>query len=91
MWLLFGSAAILFAAWNVVWILRRTPSGILGYASLSFTALTLCAFYQDIAVRASSNDMGGIIDIAPTTSGMLWILTVLSIAINSISIFSKRK
>ena len=46
MWIILGLVAIVFMVLNIV---IRNQHGWLGYISLAFTALTVCAFYQNAA------------------------------------------
>lgn len=87
MWLLFGAGAIVLALFNVIWFLRKKNAKWFRFLSLSLTALTLCDFYRDGAVRVVREDWGGLMDIMPTLSQWLWFCTVVSILINSVSLF----
>ena len=49
MWLLFGAIAIVTAILNIAWAARGKDPRWFRFASLSFTALTLCAFYSQSA------------------------------------------
>lgn len=60
------------------------------FLSLSLTSLTVCAFYFDGASRVIKEDWGGLMDIMPTMSKALWVLVILSISVNSVSIFKKK-
>ena len=59
------------------------------FLSLSLTALTVCAFYFDGSRRVIKEDWGGLMDIMPTMSKALWVLVILSIAVNSVSILKR--
>lgn len=85
MWLVFGVGAAAFALLNL-WKLGKKRE-IFRWASLSFTALALCAFYGDGAARVAGEDWGGLMDTMPTLSRALWILTAASILINGIDLF----
>lgn len=56
----------------------------------SLTSLTVCAFYFDGASRVIKEDLGGLMDIMPTMSKALWVVVILSITVNSVSIFKKK-
>lgn len=60
------------------------------FLSLSLTSLTVCAFYFDGAIRVIKEDWGGLMDIMPTMSKALWVVVILSITVNSVSIFKKK-
>ena len=91
MWLLFGLGAVLFALINLAVHFRGKDSGYFRFISMSLTALTLCDFYYDGARRVIAEDWGGLTDIMPTVSKMLWILTLGSILINSLSLVTKNR
>ncbi len=87
MWLILGVGAIVFAILNVMRSVQNKEAKWFSYASLSLTALTLCAFYGAEASRVINEDWGGLMDIMPTMSAKLWACTVASILINSIALF----
>lgn len=89
MWLLFGVAAIITAFMNVAWTAEGKESKWLMFASLSFTALTLCSFYQGDANWVLNKDWGALEDVTPSVAKRLWVCTAASIAINSVSLFKK--
>ena len=86
MWLVFGVGAAAFALLNL-WKPGRHRE-IFRWASLSLTALALCAFYADGAARVARGDWGGLMDTMPTLSRGLWILTAASILINGVDLFN---
>ena len=86
MWLVFGIGAAAFTFLNL-----RKPGKkreVFRWASLSLTALALCAFYADGAARVARGDWGGLMDTMPTLSRALWILTAASILINGVDLFN---
>ena len=85
MWLVFGIAAAAFAFINLVKPGKNRE--LFRWASLSLTALALCAFYADGAARVLKEDWGGLMDTMPTLSRALWILTILAIALNGVDLF----
>lgn len=91
MWLILGFGAIVFAILNLVWFIKKKGTKLFRFFSLSLTALTICAFYSDGAVRVVNEDWGGLMDVMPTMSKVLWICVLLSILINSISLFREKK
>lgn len=91
MWMVFGFGAIVFAVLNLMWMFRNKNAKWFRFASLALTALTLCAFYADVAMRVEKGDFAGLMDIMPTTSVALWVCTIISILINSISLFKEKK
>lgn len=91
MWLFLGLGAIVFAILNVVSSFRNKESKWYRFISLSLTALTVCSTYYDEAMRVVEEDWSGLMDIMPTMSKALWVCVVLSILINSISLFRENK
>ncbi len=91
MWIILGVGAIVFAILNVIWSVQSKEARWFSYASLSLTALTLCAFYSNEASRVVNEDWGGLMDIMPAMSTTLCVCTAASILINSIPLFKSRK
>ncbi|WP_311531221.1 hypothetical protein [uncultured Anaerococcus sp.] len=89
MWLIFGAAAIITALLNIMNF--KNSSDFFRFLSLSFTSLTVCAFYADGAGRIIKEDWAGLMDTMPTISKALWICVALSIVINSISLIKSYK
>ena len=89
MWLFFGITAIIAAILNIVWTLRHREAKWFRFLSLSLTVFTICSFYAEAAHWVLAEDWSALMDVLPTTSNMLWSLTVTSVAINSISLFKK--
>ena len=89
MWLFFGITAIITAILNVIWTLRHREAKWFRFLSLSLTVFTVCSFYAQAAHWVLAKDWSALMDVLPTTSNMLWSLTVTSVAINSISLFKK--
>lgn len=88
-WFFFGITAIITAILNVIWTLRNREAKWFRFCSLSFTVFTLCSFYAEAAHWILVEDWGALMDVIPITSNMLWFLTVVSVAINSISLFKR--
>ena len=91
MWLVLGAGAIVFAILNLVWTSKQKNSKWFGFISLSLTALTACSFYSDAAVQVANEDWGGLMDILPSMSKMLWICVIISIVVNSITLLEDNK
>ena len=91
MWLVMGFGAIIFAILNLVWTSKQKNSKWFGFISLSLTALTVCAFYSDAAMRVINEDWGGLMDILPSMSKALWICVIISIVVNSIMLLGDKK
>lgn len=58
MWMLLGSSAIVTAVLNCIAGLRNKETRYYRFASISLTALTMCAFYSDGARRATVEETG---------------------------------
>ena len=87
MWLLFGVIAIITAVLNVVWTMRHRDAKWFRFVSISFTAFTLCAFLSQVNEWVIIEDWSAMIDVLPSTTKVMWFLTVSSVIINSISLF----
>ncbi len=89
MWIILGIAAFFTALLNVVWTLRRRNAKWFRFASISLTALTLCAEYSLVDKWVVNEDWAALMDVVPGMSVALWILTIVSILINGMSLFIK--
>lgn len=89
-WFFFGMTAIITAILNVIWTLRNREAKWFRFCSLSFTVFTLCSYYAEAAHWILVEDWSALMDVVPITSNILWFLTVVSVAINSISLFTRR-
>lgn len=90
MWILFSIIAIVTALLNVIWALKGKETKWFMFISLSFTALTLCAFYSANAQWVIHEDWSALADVVPTMSKSLWVCTIASVVINSVALFKKR-
>ncbi len=90
MWLILGILAIIFTLLNLIWSFQNENAKWFRFAGISFTALTMCSFYSDGAMRVVKEDWAGLMDIMPTMSKALWVCVILSIIINSISLFNEK-
>ena len=90
LWIVFGIAAIITAIANILCAILHREAKWFRFASLALTALTLCAFYGLAARIVLSEDWSGALDVIPTLSRPLWLLTGLSILLNGISLFKNR-
>ena len=89
MWFVFGTVAIVSAVLNIVWATIGKDPKWFRFISLSATALTLCAFYSNNAKWVIKEDWSALMDVVPSMTTGLWRLTILSIIINSITLFWK--
>ena len=90
MWFIFGVGAIITAGLNITWMAKGKDAKWFRFTSLSLTALTLCAFYSQDAVWVLHKDWSALGDVVPAMSRGLWVLTLISIALNSISLMKPR-
>lgn len=88
-WIVFGIAAIVTAIANIICLILHKETKWFRFASLALTALTLCAFYGLAGRIVLSEDWSGALDVIPTLSKPLWFLTIVSILLNSFSLFIK--
>ena len=70
---------------------KKKNAELYRYLSLSFTALTVCAFYSSAARDVAEKDWSALMDTVPTISTALWVLVLISILINSVSLFKGNK
>lgn len=89
LWIVLGISAIIAALANFCCAIFHRETKYFCFASLALTALTLCAFYGLAGKIVLSEDWSAALDVIPTLSKPLWVLTGLSILINSISLFKK--
>ena len=89
MWLIFGVIAIGTAILNIARAALAKDPRWFRFASLSFTALTLCSFYAQAARWAAHEDWSALADVVPTLSTWLWVCAIASILINSSTLFRK--
>lgn len=89
MWLILRVGAIISALLNMIATLKNNNADRYRFLSLSLTALTVCSCYLEAANRVIKEDWGGLMDIMPKMSKALLVLVILSIAINSVSIFKR--
>lgn len=90
MWLIIGAVAIIFTVLNVIRSFQNKNAKWFRFLGLSFTALTMCSFYSDGAMRVVKKDWGGLMDIMPTMSAALWVCVVISILLNAFSLFREK-
>ncbi|MBR5566315.1 MAG: hypothetical protein IKW08_09190 [Roseburia sp.] len=85
----FGIVAVVAGILNVIWTLRRRETKWFSYISLSFTTLTLCAYYSLAKQWVLANAADQLLDVMPTLSDVLWFLTIASVMLNGICLFVK--
>ena len=91
MWLILGGIAIIATFMNL-YLYKTGKNYHLAMAiGLSFTALTLVASYSMLSDSIIAEDWATILDVVPTMSEVLWILTVISILLNIMPTFLELK
>lgn len=90
MWIILGLSAIVAACLNLYCWSKGKEAKWFRFLSLSLTALTLCANYSHDAQWVLKEDWGALMDVVPTMSQYLWVMTVGSIAVNGITLLPKK-
>ena len=90
MWLFLGISAIIFTGFNLICSFKSKNAKWFRFGAISFTALTVCSFYSDGAMRVLNEDWGGLMDIMPTMSKALGVCVGISILLNSVSLFREK-
>ena len=90
MWFVLGGGAIIAAGLNIIWTANGKDAKWFRFISLSLTAFALCAFYAQASVWVLHQDWGALEDVVPAMSRALWGLTLISVALNSISLFKSK-
>ena len=91
MWMILGTAAIVSAILNTCFTLRHRDAKWFRFIGLSLTALTLCAWYSLDARWVEAKDWAALEDTFPAMAKTFWTLTIASILINSVSLFTRKK
>lgn len=87
MWLIFGLAAIVTAALNLICCFTGKEAKYFRFASLSLTALTMCAMYSMVNNWVFQEYWSALMDVVPAMTRLLWLLVIASILINGVSFF----
>lgn len=90
MWPVFGIAAIIAAVLNLAFCFSGKEAKYFRFASLSLTALTMCAEYSMVNNGVLHEDWSALMDVVPAMSGLLWFLVIASILINGVSLFVRK-
>ncbi len=91
LWLPFGIVAVIASILNVIQTIRGRDAKWFRFIGLSFTALTLCAFYELAKQWALNGAADQLLDVMPTLSDVLWFLTIASLLLNGICLFYKNE
>lgn len=90
LWPVFGISAIIAAVLNLAFCFSGRETKYFRFASLSLTALTMCAMYSMVNNYVSVGDWSALMDIVPAMTKALWFLVIASILLNSVSLFVKK-
>lgn len=90
MFIITGIGAIVFAILGLVRLRQNKDAKLFSYISLALTVLTIMAFYQGASNYVLKEDWSALMDVVPSTAGVLWICAIGSIIINSLPLFKKQ-
>ncbi|MGX7030725.1 hypothetical protein [Vagococcus zengguangii] len=91
MGMMLGALGLVLGIVGVILTFQNKNSRWLSYASLSLTALAICAEYSAVVKWIEEEDLAALMDVTPTMSSMLWILTFATIGINGLSFWKNLK
>lgn len=87
LWPVFGISAIIAAVLNLAFCFSGKEAKYFRFASLSLTALTMCAMYSMVNSWVLREDWSALMDVVPAMTRALWLLVIASILINGVSLF----
>ena len=90
LWPVFGVAAIIAAVLNLAFCFSGKEAKYFRFASLSLTALTMCAMYSMVNNWVLYEDWSALMDVVPAMTRALWFLVIASILINGLSLFVRK-
>jgi len=90
LWPVFGISAIISAILNLAFCFSGREAKYFRFASLSLTALTMCAMYSMVNNYVSAEDWSALMDVVPAMTRALWFLVIASILINGVSLFARK-
>lgn len=91
MFLSFGGFAIITALCNMICSINGKNADIFRFLSISFTALTVCTFYQMDAQFVGLKQWSSLTDVVPAMTKLCWFGTVASIMINGATFFINKQ
>ena len=91
MWIILGVIAIVATFINLYMYKTGKDYKFAMAMGLSFTALTLCAEYSLVSGWVKVEDWSALLDVVPGMERVLWILTIISIVVNTTPILLERK
>ena len=83
MWFTLGLIAMAAICLNLFMYATGKDYKLAMAMGLSFTALTVVANYSMVADWVNVEDWSALIDVVPTMAAALWVLTILSILLNT--------
>ncbi|MGE6369897.1 hypothetical protein ACQKDB_12285 [Planococcus kocurii] len=83
MWFILGLIAIAATFLNLFKYATGKDYKLAMAMGLSFTALTVAADYSMVADWVKAEDWPALLDVVPTMAAALWVLTILSILLNT--------
>lgn len=91
MWMVFGILAVIFAILNLVFSFKGKDARYFRFISMALTILTLWIAFNDELNLFFIKDFAALEDTAPTLTKGLFVCSVGSIVINSISLFREKR
>ncbi|MYL18868.1 hypothetical protein GLW04_03140 [Halobacillus litoralis] len=91
MWIILGFIAIAATFTNLYMYKAGKDYKLAMATGLSFTALTLCAEYSLVSRWVEVEDWAALMDVVPGMEGALWVLTFMSILLNTAPILLELK
>lgn len=86
MWFIFGIFAIAATFVNLARaVTGKAHQGWMA-AALALTAFTVCGMYTEAYGWVKAEDVSAILDVMPTMSWMIWVLTGISVLLNGLSV-----
>lgn len=90
MWMVFGLLAIISTFFNLYLYMKGKNYQWAQVLGLVFTSLTLVTLHSMASIVIEAEDWVSLLDVWPTLSTVLWILTLLSIGLNVLPMFLKK-
>jgi len=91
MWIILGVIAIVATFINLYMYKTGKDYKFAMAMGLSFTALTLCAEYSLVSDWVKAEDLSALLDVVPGMEKALWVLTIISIVLNTTPILLELK
>lgn len=91
MWMVFGILAVIFAILNLVFSFKGKDARYFRFISMALTIITVWKVHDDDITRFFMKDFAALEDVAGTMTKALFVCSVGSIVINSISLFREKR